>query len=94
MEQTRQNLYDAHEMLCKRYGRTAKPAEEATNARLASISIVEWVIFLRTKWKERRPGKFDSCTNRNYVLTDYVLSESVKYVSQCDLILGQRFLCV
>ena len=30
----------------------------------------------------------------DYVLTDYVLSESVKYVSQCDLILDQRVLCV
>ena len=29
--------------------------------------------------------------NRNYVLTDYVLSESVEYVSQCNLILGQKF---
>ena len=39
---------------------------------------------------------FDSCTIRNYVLTDYVLSASVKCVtlSQCDLILDQRFLCV
>ena len=36
-------------------------------------------------------GKFDSCTNRNYVLTDYELSGSTKYVSQCDLILDQRF---
>ena len=82
MGQIRQNLYDAHEKLYKRYGRTAKPAEEATNARLVSVSIVEWVIFLRTKRKERRVwGKFDSCANRNYVLTNYVLSESVKYVS-------------
>ena len=39
-------------------------------------------------------GKFDSCANRNYVLTDYVLSESVKYVTQCDLILDQWFLCL
>ena len=39
-------------------------------------------------------GKFDNRTNRNYVLTDYVLSESVEYVSQCDLILNQRFSCV
>ena len=37
---------------------------------------------------------FDSCTIRNYVLTDYVLSESVKYVSQRDLILDHRVLCV
>ena len=57
IEQIRQNLYDAHEQLYKRYGRTAKPVEEATNARLASASIVEWVIFLRTKHKERRLGK-------------------------------------
>ena len=28
-------------------------------------------------------GKFDCCTNRNYVSTDYVLSECIKYVSQC-----------
>ena len=95
MGQIRQKLYDAHEKLYKRYGRTAKPAEEATNARLVSVSIVEWVIFLRTKRKERRVwGKFDSCANRNYVLIDHMLSESVKYVSQCDLILDQRFLCV
>ena len=33
---------------------------------------------------------FDTCTNRNYVLIDYVFSESVKYVSQCDLILDRR----
>ena len=50
-------LYDAHEKLYKRYGRTAKPVEEATNARLASVSIVEWVILPRTKRKERRLGK-------------------------------------
>ena len=55
--QIRQKLYDPHEKLYKRYGRTAKPAEEATNARLASVSIVEWVIFLCTKWKEHRLGK-------------------------------------
>ena len=36
---------------------------------------------------------FDSYTIRNYDY-DYVLSESVKYVSQCDLILDQRVLCV
>ena len=41
LEQIRQHLYDIHEKLYKRYGRTAKPAEEATNARLASVSIVE-----------------------------------------------------
>ena len=34
-EQIRQNLYDAHEKLEKRYGVcTVKPAEEDTNARL------------------------------------------------------------
>ena len=47
--QIRQKLYDPHEKLYKRYGHTAKPAEEATNARLVSVSIVEWVIFLCTK---------------------------------------------
>ena len=57
IEQIRQTLYDAHEQLNKRYGCTAKSVEEATNARLASVSIVEWVIFLRTKQKERRLGK-------------------------------------
>ena len=57
MGQIRQKLYDAHEKLYKRYGRTAKPVEEATNARLASVSIVKWVIFLRAKRKERRLGK-------------------------------------
>ena len=35
----------------------AKSAEEAMNARLASVLIVEWAIFLRTKRKERRLGK-------------------------------------
>ena len=50
-------MYDAHEKLYQRYGRTAKAVEEATNARLASVSIVKWVIFLRTKRKERRLGK-------------------------------------
>ena len=51
--------------------------------------------FSSCKTKRTSPGgKFDSCANRNYVLTDYVLSESVKYVSQCDLILDQRFSCV
>ena len=87
-------MYDAHEKLYKRYGRTAKPVEEAMNARLASVSVVEWVIFLRTKQKNVVLGRFDSCTNRNYVFNDYVLSESGKYVSQCDLILDQRFSCV
>ena len=31
--------------------------EEATNTRLASVWIMEWVIFLRTKRKKRRLGK-------------------------------------
>ena len=57
IDHIRQNVYDAHEKLYKRYGRTAKPVEEATNARLASVLIVKWVIFLRTKRKERRLGK-------------------------------------
>ena len=57
IEHIRQNLYDIHEKLYKRSGCTAKPAEEALNARLASSSIVEWVIFLRTKRKERCLGK-------------------------------------
>ena len=57
IDHIRQNLYDAHEKLYKRYSRMAKPVEEATNARLASVSIVEWVIFLCTKRKERRLGK-------------------------------------
>ena len=57
IEQIKQNLYDAHANLHKRYGRTAKPVEEATNARLASVSIVEWLVFLHTKRKERRLGK-------------------------------------
>ena len=57
IDHIRQNVYDTHEKLYKRYGRTAKPVEEATNARLASVSIVKWVNFLRTKRKERRLGK-------------------------------------
>ena len=57
IDRIRQNLYDTHEKLYKGYGRTAKPVEEATNVRLASVWIVEWVIFLRTKRKERRLGK-------------------------------------
>ena len=90
----RQSLYDAHEKLYKRYGCTAKPVEEATNARLATVSIVEWLIFFVQNEKNAVWGKFDSCASRNYVLTDYVLSECVKYESHCDLILDQRFLCV
>ena len=90
----RQKSYDIHEKLHKRYGGTTKPADEATNARLTSVSIADRVSFLRTKRKNVVWGTFDSCKNRNYVLTDYVLSESVKYVSQCDLILDQGFLCV
>ena len=35
----------------------AKPVEEATSARLASVSIMEWVIFLRTKRKEMSFGE-------------------------------------
>ena len=31
----------------------AKPEKEAMNARLASVLILEWVIFLRTDRKER-----------------------------------------
>ena len=57
-----QNLYDAHEKLVQRYGCTAKPVEEATKARLASVSIVEWVIFLRTNEKNVVWEKIDSCT--------------------------------
>ena len=49
IDKVRQNLYDAHEKLYKMYGRTGKPDEEATNARLASVSIEECMIFLRTK---------------------------------------------
>ena len=95
IEQIRQNLYDAHRKLYKRYGRTAKPTEEVTNARLASVSIVEWVIFSAHKTKRTLSVElFDSCTIQNYVLTDYVLTESVKYVSQYDSILGRRVLCL
>ena len=68
------------------------PAKEATNAQLASFSIVDWVTSLCSKRKECLCRKVDRCTSRNYVLTDYVLSESVKYVHQYDLILDQRFL--
>ena len=57
IEQIRQNLYDTHEKLYRRHGGTAKPAEDAMNARLASVSIVNWVIFLHTKRKNRRLGK-------------------------------------
>ena len=57
IKQIRQNVYHTHEKLYEWYGGTAKPAEEATNARLASVSIVDWVIFLHTKWKERCLGK-------------------------------------
>ena len=77
------------------YGRTGKPAEEAMNARLASVSIEEMGDFSTYKTKRASSVEiFDSCKIRNYVLTDYVLSESVKYVSQCDLILDQRVLYV
>ena len=58
IDQMRQNLYDAQEKLYKMYGRMDKPAEEATNARLAPVSIEEWVIFLRTKRKEHRLWKY------------------------------------
>ena len=73
-EQICQNLYDAHGKFYKRYGGMAKLAEEAMNARPASVLIVNWVMFLCTKRKKYVvSGKVDSCTNRNYVLTDYVL---------------------
>ena len=74
IDNIRQNVYDAHEKLYKRYGRTAKPVEEATNARLVSVSIVKWVIFLRKKRKERRLGKISLlckpklCVNRFRVI--------------------------
>ena len=65
IDQIRQTLYMQrekddvlHEKLYKMYGRTGKPAEEAMNARLACVSIEEWVIFLRTKRKERRLWKY------------------------------------
>ena len=45
IDQIHQNLYDKYGKLYKRYGGAAKPAEEAMNARLASVSIVQWVIF-------------------------------------------------
>ena len=48
----------------------------------------------KAKKKNVVSGNVDSCINRNYVVTDYVLFESVKYVSQCDLILDQKFLRV
>ena len=38
-----------------------------------------WFFFVQNE-KNAVWGKFDSCTNRNYVLTDYVLSESVNLV--------------
>ena len=89
IEQIRQNLYNTHKSCTKGTVVTAKPAEKVTNAQLASVSIVDWVIFLRKKTKRTLSGgKLNSCTNRNYVLIDYVLSETVKYVSQCDLTRG------
>ena len=45
----------SHEKLYKCYGEAAKPAEEATNAGLASVLTL--LIFLRTKRKERRLGE-------------------------------------
>ena len=51
IERIRQKSYDVHERLYKRYGGTTKPADEATNARLTCVSIVDRVIFLRTKRK-------------------------------------------
>ena len=98
MEQKSQHSYDTHVIhylsSTKRYGGTAKPPEEATNALLASVSIFDWVIFLFENRKEHYLWKLDSCKNRNYILINYLLSQSVQYVTYCDLILDQRFLCV
>ena len=47
---------------------------------------MDWVIFLCTKRNRRRlGGKFDSSTNQNYMLTDYILSRSFQYVKKCDV---------
>ena len=50
-----------------------------------------WFFYVRNE-KNVAWGKFERCTNRNYVLTDFVLFKSVKYVSQCYLIVDHRFL--
>ena len=57
IEQIRQNLYDAHEKLYERYGRTDKPVQEATNARLASVPIVETGDFSLYKTKRTPSGE-------------------------------------
>ena len=83
----RQNLYDTYEKLNKRYGRTAKPVENPTNARLASVWIVKWVIFLRTKRKERRLGKIWQLykpklrVNRLSVIRNRKVCESMRFDS-------------
>ena len=74
-------------MLHKRYGGTPKPVEEAMNARLASVWIVEWVIFLRTKRKERRLGKIWQLykpklrVNRLRVIRIHKVCESMRFDS-------------
>ena len=60
---------------------------EATNAQLASVSIVEWVIFLRTKRKERRLGKILQLhkpklrVNRLRVIRIHKVCESMRFDS-------------
>ena len=68
--------------------------EEATNARLACFDR-GMADFSSYKTKGTPSGENLTVMQTEITcLTDYVLSESVKYVSQCDLILDQRFLCV
>ena len=92
IDHIRQNLYDAHEKLYKRYGRTAKPVEEATNARLASVSIVEWVIFFVQNEKNVVLGKFDSSykpklrVNRLRVIRICKVCESMRFASGPEVI--------
>ena len=69
---------------------TAKLVQEGMNAWLASVSINDLVISTY-KTKKNSSWEFvDNCTNRKYVPTDYVLTESVQYLSLYDLILDQR----
>ena len=64
-----------------------KPVQEVTNARLASDSIVERVIFLRTKRKERRLGKIWQLykpklrVNRLRVIRTRKICESMRFDS-------------
>ena len=76
-------MYDTHKRLYKRYGVTAKPVEEATDARLASVLTVEWVIFYVNTKRSSSEEKLtvvqmNFCVKRLHVIRIRKVCESMR----------------